>query len=227
MRRLTSLFLVALMAALPAAAPGAGGGKKGQRKDRPRAVHGVVVDVKRDADNDNGSITVRVHHKGKGGGKGKGKRDHLRTFQVLPVTKFFVLHEGKRTPSSFKEIHKGEHVVVQPMDDRPRIAQSVTIVRREENRRVRGRVVDVKKDADKDNGWMVVGLHDKDGAGDKDRDDRRKFQVLPVTKFFKVHEGKRTPSSFAELHKGQHVIVHPMDDRPGFAQSVDILVDPR
>ena len=32
---------------------------------------------------------------------------------------------------------------------------------------------------------------------------------------------------FHELHKGQHVLVHPMDDRPGFAQSVDILVDPR
>jgi hypothetical protein len=91
-----------------------------------------------------------------------------------------------------------------------------------------GVVKEVKKDGDKDNGYIVVRHHDKDDKkGKKDRDDLRKFQVTADTKFFVLHEGKKEKASFKDVKEGQHVKVVPLDDRKDFAQVVEILKDPK
>ena len=113
------------VAVLFAATAQADGDQQSKKKGHGHRVRGVVTEVKRDADKDNGSITVRVQPKKKAG---TTDHDQPRTFQVLPVTKF-VKGEGKGQlePASFKDVHEGEHVVVQSMDDRPGIAQVVAI----------------------------------------------------------------------------------------------------
>jgi len=123
MYNVRSICTVAVIVSLSVSAAMAGEGKKGKQKGR--SAHGVVVEVKKDADKDNGSVIVRVHHKGKGGSP---DRDELRTFQILPTTKFVVAEgKGQQEASTFKELHEGQHVIVQTMDDRPNTAQHVAI----------------------------------------------------------------------------------------------------
>jgi hypothetical protein len=103
----------------------ADGDQQSKKRGHGHRVRGVVTEVKRDADKDNGSITVRVQQKKKAG---TTDHDQSRTFQVLPVTKFVKAKgKGQSEPGSFKDVHEGEHVVVQSMDDRPGIAQVVAI----------------------------------------------------------------------------------------------------
>ncbi len=95
---------------------------------------------------------------------------------------------------------------------------------------VRGVVVEFKRDGDKDNGSITVRLqHKKKQAAQAaaGTNKQRTFQVLPVTKFVRVHERKREPASFKDIREGQHVRVVPMDDRPGIARLVAILKDAR
>jgi hypothetical protein len=115
------IAILATAVAVPASALLAGPNEK----QRP-SVHGVVIEVRKDADKDNGSLTVRIHH-GKREARGKAE---VRTFQVLPTTKFVKVHHGSkdRDPATFREVHEGEHVHIRPMDDRPNFAQAVAIV---------------------------------------------------------------------------------------------------
>jgi hypothetical protein len=97
-------------------------------------------------------------------------------------------------------------------------------LKKDQSRAVRGTVVEVHRDGDSDNGYFTVRVHDKKSAKGtaKKEYERRKFQVLPVTKFEIVRGGKHEKASFKDLHEGDHVAVYPMDDRPTFARLVEI-----
>jgi hypothetical protein len=81
-------------------------------------------------------------------------------------------------------------------------------------------------DQQKDNKGKGEGKGKGKGKG-KGEGSRRKFQVTPDTKFEILHEGKRDKATFKDLKEGQRVTVHPLDDRPNFAQLVIILKDPK
>jgi hypothetical protein len=237
MYRFRTLLVLALVLALPAvltAAPRGVGKRGGTRGDQAHLVRGVVVEVHKDADRDNGSFTIRVHGRGKGKGKagagaGAGAGGDRRTFQVLPVTRFVKVQNGQRQPASFRDLDQGDRVAVRPMDDRPAIAQVVTILggKKDNSSVVRGVVLEGQKDPDRDNGSFTLRVRHKGKSAAGTGDDRRTFQVLPVTQFERVHEGQHERVSFKALHEGQRVEVHPLDDRPTFARLVEILADPR
>jgi hypothetical protein len=86
-----------------------------------------------------------------------------------------------------------------------------------------GVVIEVQRDRDKDNGSFTLRTRDKGQAKKGGKDDTRKIQVLPVTKFEKISGDKRRPASFKDLHEGDHVRVHLMDDRPNIARLVEIV----
>jgi hypothetical protein len=93
---------------------------------------------------------------------------------------------------------------------------------------VHGRVEAVKKDADKDSGVIEVGLHRKKGQP-TGTEKKEKFKVTPDTKFEFIHrEGKgnvdRKPATFADVHKGEHVLILPMEGAKEVAQRVEIVV---
>ena len=118
MRRFRTLIVCALVFALPTLAwSGPGGGK-----EKKHLIHGVVLEIKGDADKDNGSFTMHVVHK-----KAKAQPDDRRTFQVTAETKFVIVHERQKTKASFKDLREGQHVTVQPLDDRPAFAARVAI----------------------------------------------------------------------------------------------------
>ncbi len=113
MRLLPTLSAVAaalVLATAVEAAPKAG--KKG-KKNRP--VTGVVVAVHKDKDADSGTITVKVQPKKKKTAVTADAAEE-RTFKVTNATKFEKVH-GKKgqqqtTPTTFRQVHKGEHVVI-------------------------------------------------------------------------------------------------------------------
>jgi hypothetical protein len=119
MRLFRTLTVCALLLALPTLAwswPGGG-------KEKKHLVHGAVLEIKRDADKDNGSFTMQVIHK-----KARAQTNDRRTFQVTADTKFVTIHEGQKTKAFFKDLHEGQHVAVQPLDDRPAFAARVAIL---------------------------------------------------------------------------------------------------
>jgi hypothetical protein len=95
---------------------------------------------------------------------------------------------------------------------------------------VHGKVVAVKKDADKDSGLIEIAIHHKKKGGTGPAELRyEKFKVTPDTKFEFVHrEGKgqvdRKPATFADVKKGEHVAIVPMEGAKEVAQRVGILV---
>ena len=125
MRLVHALVVCALVLAVPPGALLAGQGKKGPKKDQPRPVRGIVVEVRKDADKDNGSLIVRFHKKK----KNSRDRDELRQFQIIVLTKFAKVHEGRHEHASFRDVHEGQHVVVSPLEDRPQIARLVVILK--------------------------------------------------------------------------------------------------
>lgn len=95
---------------------------------------------------------------------------------------------------------------------------------------IHGKVEGVQKDADKDAGAIEIAVHHKKkGEAGKGEVKIEKFKITPATKFEKVHhEGKgnidRKPALFADIHKGEHVAVVPMEGAREVAQRVEILV---
>ena len=124
MRLVRTLLVCALVLAVPTGTLLAGQGRKAHRKDHPRAVRGVVVEVRKDQDKDNGSLTLRVRDRD----PARKDRDDRRTFQIMPLTRFVKVHEGKHTPASFADVHDGQRVRVYPLDDRPAFARVVAIL---------------------------------------------------------------------------------------------------
>src|SRR5262245_17368895 len=95
---------------------------------------------------------------------------------------------------------------------------------------IRGRVEAVRKDADKDSGAIEVAVRQrKKGEKGKGEVKIEKFKITPDTKFERVHrEGKghidRKPATFADVQKGEHVAIVPMEGAREVAQRVEILV---
>ena len=95
---------------------------------------------------------------------------------------------------------------------------------------VHGKVVAVQKDGDKDSGTIEVAVrHKKKNAADSAPEKLVKFKITPDTKFEKIHrEGKgdidRKPAVFADVRKGEHVRVVPMEGAGEVAQRVEIVV---
>jgi hypothetical protein len=235
MRLFRTLLVCAVMLAVPVsmslAAAGPNGKRaapvKGDKKEHVHATRGVVAAVKRDGDRENGSITVRVHEKGKGKAGGKDRYE-TKTFQVFAgVTKSEKVQNGKRVAAYFKDVDKGDRVLIYPVDDRPNIARLVEIIghKKEKNHAVRGVVTTFRRDGDKDNGSFTVRVKDpeKTTGGKKDGYDLKTFQVIPETKFVKIHGGQRQEAHFKDLKVRQLVEVYPIDDRPDYARLVEIL----
>jgi hypothetical protein len=81
---------------------------------------------------------------------------------------------------------------------------------------VHGVVVAVTKDKDKDSGALTVKVHHgKKGASENAAEDKT-FKVTPETKFQKVSGTKgarqETPATFADVHQGEHVVIHHKGD---------------
>ena len=95
---------------------------------------------------------------------------------------------------------------------------------------VRGKVVAVRKDADKDSGLIEIAVHyKKNGTTGPAEVKYEKFKVTPDTKFeFVQREGKgqvdRKPATFADVKKGEHVAIVPMEGAKEVAQRVEIIV---
>lgn len=95
---------------------------------------------------------------------------------------------------------------------------------------VPGVVIDVQKDKDKDTGTITVKVHQGKKAKQAPKEEGKevKFQVIELTKFESVrHVGKgdneRKPATFADVKKGEHVVIIPVDDKPGLAKQVEIV----
>lgn len=76
------------------------------------------------------------------------------------------------------------------------------------NHPVHGKVIDVKKDRDKDAGTITVQVHHKKKGGASAVVERT-FKVTPGTKF-EIVQGKKgsaeqKSATFANVHKGEHV----------------------
>jgi hypothetical protein len=84
MRLFRTLPVCALLLAIPT--PAWSG-----KEEKKHVVHGLVLELKRDADNDNGSFTMRVVHK-----KPKAQVNEPRSFQVTAETRFVKIHEGRK-----------------------------------------------------------------------------------------------------------------------------------
>src|SRR5262249_2269387 len=95
---------------------------------------------------------------------------------------------------------------------------------------IHGKVAAVQKDADKDSGAIEVAVHHKKkGETGKGEIKIEKFKITPETKFETAHrEGKgnvdRKPAVFADVKKGEHVAVIPMEGAKEVAQRVEILI---
>lgn len=98
--------------------------------------------------------------------------------------------------------------------------------RKDQPRAVRGVVVAVHKDGDQDNGSITLRVRERK-KDQQARGDLRKFQIMPLTRFVKVHDGQRQRASFHDVHDGQRLVVYPLDDRPAFARLVIIRGDAR
>jgi hypothetical protein len=95
---------------------------------------------------------------------------------------------------------------------------------------IHGKVEAVKKDADKDSGVIeIIVHHRKKGETSPTEVKHEKFKVTPDTKFeFVQREGKgqvdRKPATFADVNKGEHVAIVPVEGAREVAQRVEILV---
>jgi hypothetical protein len=96
---------------------------------------------------------------------------------------------------------------------------------------IRGKVEAVKRDADKDSGVIEIVIHQKKSSPTGTAVVKHEmFEVTPDTKFeFVQREGKgqvdRKPATFADVKKGEHVAIVPMEGAKEVAQRVEILVD--
>ena len=94
---------------------------------------------------------------------------------------------------------------------------------------IHGRVVAVKKDADKDSGAIEIALHVKKRTpGGQSAVKFATFKVTPDTKFeFVQRESNgqinRKPATFADVKKGERVAIVPMEGAKEVAQRIEIL----
>ncbi|HMF13672.1 MAG TPA: hypothetical protein VKE94_15245 [Gemmataceae bacterium] len=101
---------------------------------------------------------------------------------------------------------------------------------KKKHRAIHGKVETVNKDADKDSGVIeIIVHHRKKGETGSPEVKHEKFKVTPDTKFeFVQREGKgqvdRKPATFADVKKGEHVAIVPMEGAREVAQRVEILV---
>src|SRR5207245_1005722 len=81
---------------------------------------------------------------------------------------------------------------------------------------VRGLVVSVKKDGDKDSGSLTVKVHHRKKGAPEQAAEEKTFKVTPETKFQKVSGPKgareKTPATFADVRQGDHVAVRHKGD---------------
>src|SRR5262249_52081815 len=94
---------------------------------------------------------------------------------------------------------------------------------------VHGVVIDVQKDKDKDEGLIVVRVRSKKkGEAAQTAAEEKKFRVNKETKFELVSgrkgERQRKPGTFADVHKGEHVLIVAGGKEGQFAERVAILV---
>ena len=101
---------------------------------------------------------------------------------------------------------------------------------KKKHRAIHGKVEAVKKDADKDSGVIeIIVHHRKKGETGSPEVKNEKFKVTPDTKFELVQrEGNgqvdRKPATFADVKKGEHVAIVPMEGAREVARRVEILV---
>ncbi len=94
---------------------------------------------------------------------------------------------------------------------------------------VHGLVMDAVKDKDKDEGSITVKVHHKKKKADAapTQEMEKKFQVGKETKF-EIVTGKKgqrqhKPATFADVHKGEHVVIVPKAGNPQIAEKVAII----
>jgi hypothetical protein len=113
MRLIRTLVVAFVGLGLVAAAPSAQA--KAEKAAKGHHVHGVVSEVKKDADKDKGTFTVHIpEHKNKKTGETKPAED--KTFQVTEATKFIEVSgnkgETKEEAATFAQLKEGEIAVV-------------------------------------------------------------------------------------------------------------------
>jgi hypothetical protein len=141
MRPWHTLAAAALMLAAAANAPAAPGAKK----HPAHTIRGVVEAVHLDKDKDHGTIVVKVHHHhpratakaavAKAAGPTAPHRHHHHEVKVhVDVTTKFarLAHTGKgqtvQAAAAFKDLHKGEHVLVVENGTKHHHARKVAIL---------------------------------------------------------------------------------------------------
>jgi hypothetical protein len=136
MRLQRSVFVVlglVLVGAWSAEAAQTGGkGKKGKKN---AAVHGMVLDIKKDADKDAGSIVVKVRQ---GKAKSPDSTTTEKTFKVTMATKFvkatrIAKGDVQKDDAAFKDLQKGAHVTLTLTDPASDEVKNVEIVVRKKN----------------------------------------------------------------------------------------------
>ena len=117
MRLVRTLVVVVAGLALVAAVPSAQAAK-GKKAAKEHHVHGVVGEVKKDADKDSGSITLTIKHKDK---TTKEVKTESKTFQVTEATKFIKVSgkkgEQKEEPATFGQLKEGDHATLTVQGD--------------------------------------------------------------------------------------------------------------
>jgi hypothetical protein len=95
---------------------------------------------------------------------------------------------------------------------------------------VHGVVMDVSKDKDKDSGTLTVKVHQhkkKGAAAAPAQETEKKFRITEATKFERVTGSKgareHKPATFAEIQKGEHVLVISAADNQNDAKAVLIV----
>jgi hypothetical protein len=134
MRHLHAFTAAGLVLALAVAAPAA----PKPAKKAHHAIHGVVEAVHKDRDKDSGTIVVvvhphRRHNKQAAGPRAAHHRAGAHVVHVTPGTRFVRLVSAgkgipKAEPASFKDVHKGEHVLIVPAGDKHHDARAVAIL---------------------------------------------------------------------------------------------------
>jgi hypothetical protein len=134
MRLLSALPVSAIVLVLAAAAPAAPRAPKRAH----HVIRGVVEAVHKDRDKDSGTIVVVVHHPRLHGRQAAGpraahRRAGVHVVHVRPLTRFVrLVSTGKgirrAEPASFRDIHRGEHVLIVPAGDKHDDARAVTIL---------------------------------------------------------------------------------------------------
>jgi hypothetical protein len=131
LRTLATAGFLLLVTAIAPAAPN-------PARKTHHAIHGVVEAVRKDRDKDSGTIViVSFHHKHRSkqaaGPRAARHRTGVHVVHVVPGTRFVrLLGTGKglpkAEPASFKDVHRGEHVLVMPAGDKHHDARAVAIL---------------------------------------------------------------------------------------------------